>query len=65
MSTIERDAFNENVDFDELKGHQYDDSPGYTFYECPLCGNEYLPTFFTNVNGQDMCIDCYTARYGD
>ncbi|PKM42176.1 MAG: hypothetical protein CVV03_10375 [Firmicutes bacterium HGW-Firmicutes-8] len=50
--------FDENVNYDELEQHEYDDAKGYTFYTCPLCGGEYLATFITEKNGQTMCIDC-------
>ena len=48
----------ENVNYDVLEQHEYDDAEGYTFYTCPLCGGEYLATFISEVNGQTMCIDC-------
>ncbi len=51
--------FDENVNYDELEQHEYDDAKGYTFYTCPLCGGEYLATFITEKNGQTMCIDCW------
>ena len=52
-------SFDENVNYDELKQHEYGDAKGYTFYTCPLCVGEYLATFITEKNGQTMCIDCW------
>jgi len=54
--------YDENVNYDELKQHEYDDAKGYTFYTCPKCGGEYLATFITEVNGQTMCIDCSNKK---
>lgn len=56
--------YNENVDYDALEQHTYEDSEGYTFYTCPICGREYLATFMTEEDGQTMCIDCWSERYG-
>ena len=55
----------ENVNYDELEQHTYDDAEGNIFYTCPLCGGEYLATFITKENGQTMCIDCWNKKYGD
>lgn len=55
--------YDENVNYDELEQHTYDDTEGYVFYTCPICGNEYLATFITNANGQTMCIDCWNKKY--
>ena len=57
--------YDENVNYDELEQHTYDDSEGDIFYTCPICGNEYLATFISNVNGQTMCIDCENEKYGN
>lgn len=54
-----------DVDFSELEQHEYEDTPGYIFYTCPKCGGEYLDTFMINVNGQDMCVDCWNEQYND
>lgn len=63
MSKNKDDAiYDENVNYDELEQHEYDDAPGHTFYTCPLCGGEYLATFITEVNGQTMCIDCENGK---
>ncbi len=51
--------YDENVDYDSLEQHTYDDSPGYIFYTCPRCGGEYLATFITEEHGRVMCIDCW------
>lgn len=56
--------YNENVDYDALEQHTYEDSKGYIFYTCPICGREYLATFMTEKGGQTMCIDCWSERYG-
>ena len=50
--------YDENVNYDELEQHSYSDTPGYTFYTCPKCGNEYLATFMVEHNGEVMCVDC-------
>ena len=50
--------YDENVNYSELDQHEYKDSPGFIFYNCPVCGEEYLATFITEVDGQVMCIDC-------
>ena len=49
---------NENVNYDLLEQHTYDDSPGDIFYTCPICGGEYLDTFIFEENGKVMCVDC-------
>ena len=50
--------YDEDVNYDVLKKTRYKDTPGYTFYTCPVCGNEYLATFIISHNGKTMCIDC-------
>jgi hypothetical protein len=62
---MKRDVdYDENVNYDNLEQHTYDDAEGYVFYSCPICGGEYLATFITEEYGQTMCIDCWTERYG-
>lgn len=56
--------FDENVNYDALEQHEYNDAKGYTFYTCPLCGSENLATFITEEQGQVMCIDCWNKKYG-
>jgi formylmethanofuran dehydrogenase subunit E len=55
--------YDENVDYDNLKQSEYDDTPGYTFYTCPKCGGEYLATFMTTYRGETMCIDCWEKKH--
>lgn len=50
--------YNDNVDYDLLEQHTYEDSPGHIFYVCPKCGREYLATFIIEENGEIMCTDC-------
>lgn len=57
--------YDENVDYDELEQHEYNDTEGYIFYTCPICKGEYLATFITQENGQTMCIDCWNKMYGN
>ena len=57
--------YDENIDYDSLEQHTYDDAPGHIFYTCPKCGNEYLATFITKEHGEVMCIDCWNERYGN
>lgn len=56
--------YDENVNYDILEQHTYADSPGYIFYTCPKCGHEYLASFITEEDGEVMCIDCWSERYG-
>lgn len=56
--------YDENVDYDELEQHEYNDTEGYIFYTCPICKGEYLATFITQENGQTMRIDCWNKMYG-
>jgi len=66
MSERDKDAiYDENVDYDSLEQHTYDDSPGHIFYTCPRCGGEYLATFIAEENGETMCTDCWSRIYGD
>ena len=66
MSKRDYDAeSDENIDYDSLEQHTYDDAPGRIFYTCPKCGNEYLATFITEEAGEVMCTDCWNKRYGD
>ena len=51
--------YDENVDYDSLEQHVYEDSGDNVFYTCPICHGEYLATFITEENGQTMCIDCW------
>ena len=56
--------YDDNVDYDALEQHTYEDSGDDIFYTCPICGGEYLATFITEEDGQTMCIDCWSKRYG-
>lgn len=55
--------YDEDVNYNDLEQHTYEDSPGYTFYTCPRCGGEYLATFMTEEDGRTMCIDCWSELY--
>lgn len=57
--------YDENVNYDMLEQHKYEDSQESVFYTCPICGDEYLDTFITEEYGQTMCIDCWNERYGE
>lgn len=57
--------YDENVNYDELEQTTYPNEGDETWYKCPVCGGEYLATFITEENGQTMCIDCWSERYGD
>ena len=50
--------YDPNVDYEALEQHTYDDSPGETFYTCPVCGGEYLASLIIEESGEAMCIDC-------
>ena len=66
MSKRDKDAiYYENVDYDNLEQHTYDDAPGHIFYTCPRCGGEYLATSIVEENGETMCTDCWSRIYGD
>ena len=54
--------YDENVDYESLEQHTYDDAPGYIFYTCPKCGREYLASFIIDEYGETMCIDCWSER---
>ncbi len=54
--------YDPDVNYDALEQHTYPDSPGVTFYTCPVCGREYIATFITEDDGQPMCIDCWSDR---
>ncbi len=56
--------YDENVDYDKLEQHTYDDAPGEIFYTCPRCGGEYLASLITEEDGETMCIDCWNRIYG-
>ena len=56
--------YNENVDYDALEQHTYDDTPGYIFYTCPICGREYIADFIFEEDGEVMCVDCWNERQG-
>ena len=64
MAKKNKDAaiYDENVNYDELEQHEYEDSPGNIFYTCPLCGGEYLAIFIMEEGGKTMCIDCSNER---
>ena len=54
--------YDENVDYDSLEQHTYEDSGNAIFYTCPKCGGEYLATFMTEEYGETMCIDCWSKK---
>lgn len=45
--------YDENVDYESLEQHTYDDAPGYIFYTCPKCGREYLASFIIDEYGDN------------
>ena len=53
------EVYDEDVNYDDLEQHEYDDTPGRIFYTCPKCGGEYLASFIVSENGETMCIDCW------
>lgn len=54
--------YDENVDYNSLDQHTYDDAPDCVFYTCPKCGGEYLASFIIDDYGETMCIDCWSKR---
>ena len=62
---MSKNIYGEDINFDELEQHVYEDEGDEVFYTCPICGGEYLDTFITEHNGQTMCIDCWSERNGD
>lgn len=64
-SSMSKNIFGENIDYDELEQHVYKDTGSEIFYTCPICGGEYLANFITQSDGQTMCIDCWNKRNGD
>lgn len=46
--------YDENVDYDALEQHIYDDYKWYVFYICSICGGEYLATFMTEDGGRTI-----------
>lgn len=55
--------YDEDVNYDELEQHSYGDAEDDVFYTCPICHEEYIATFMTSVNGETMCIDCWSEKY--
>lgn len=53
---MSKNIYGEDINFDELEQHVYEDEDDDVFYICPICGGEYLDTFITEHNGQTMCI---------
>jgi DNA-directed RNA polymerase subunit M/transcription elongation factor TFIIS len=51
-------TYDENVNYDLLEQHLYEDTGDVIFYTCPKCGGEYLATFIVEEDGETMCIDC-------
>lgn len=62
---MSKNIYGEDINFDELEQHVYEDEDDDVFYICPICGGEYLDTFITEHNGQTMCIDCLSEKNGD
>lgn len=54
--------YDDNVNYDSLEQHIYEDTPGYTFYTCPKCGGEYIASFIIDDDGETMCIDCWSIH---
>ena len=63
MRRKKRFIYDDNVNYDSLEQHTYDDTPGCIFYTCPKCGQEYLATFISDEDGEVMCIDCLSKRW--
>jgi len=63
---MSKNIYGEDINYDELEQQVYEDESEEIFYACPLCGREYLENFMTQGDdGQTMCIDCWSERYGD
>lgn len=61
---MRENIYGEEINFDILEQHVYEDEGDEIFYTCPVCGGEYLDTFITQHNGRIMCIDCWSERNG-
>ena len=59
---MRKNIYGEQIDYDALKQHVYEDTGAEVFYTCPICGGEYLESFITQDNGQTRCIDCWSKR---
>ena len=44
--------YDDNVDYDALEQHTYEDSGDDVFYTCPICGGEYLATLLQKKMGK-------------
>lgn len=62
---MSKNIYGEDINYDELEQKTYKDEGDEIFYICPICGGEYLEDFITEGDGQTMCIDCWSERYGD
>lgn len=62
---MSKNIYGEDIHYDALEQHVYEDTGKNVFYTCPLCGGEYLRDFITEEDGQTMCIDCWSKRYSD
>lgn len=62
---MSKNIYGEDINYDELEQHSYEDEGDEIFYTCPICGGEYLEDFITEGGDQTMCIDCWSERYGD
>lgn len=60
-----KNIYGEDINFDELEQHVYQEEGEEIFYTCPICHGEYLDTFITKEGNQTMCIDCWSKRNGD
>ena len=55
MKKQDKFIYDENVDYDALEQHTYEDSGNDIFYTCPLCGGEYLATVVSRVLRKLVC----------
>ena len=62
---MSKNIYGEEINYDALEQHVYEDEGDEVFYTCPICGGEYLDSFITEHNGQTMCIDCWSERNQD
>lgn len=62
---MSKNIYGDDINYDELEQHTYEDSGNDIFYTCPICRGEYLADFMTESGGRTMCIECWNERYGD
>lgn len=39
---MSKNIYGEEINYDELEQHVYEDEGNEIFYTCPICGGEYL-----------------------